>query len=59
VEQRGESIVITDYGIDAVRIEPSGSTGSPSAVALEGVIVYWDRPTEPIAEDDWEQQFQV
>ena len=58
VEQRGESIVITDHGIDAVRIEPSGGTGSRSVGALEGVIVHWDRPTEPVAEGDWDQELQ-
>lgn len=53
VEQSGEPLVITDHGRPVVRIEPY----APAAATLErlrGCVVRYDRPTEPVAAEDWE-----
>lgn len=53
VEETGEALVITDRGRPVLRVEPY----APAADTLErlrGCVVRYDRPTEPVAVEDWE-----
>lgn len=53
VAEQRSSIIITDHGVDSVRIEPC-EPFVDSAGVLEGTIIRWDRPDEPVAVEDWE-----
>lgn len=57
VEERGETLVVTDRGKESILVQPwpaSGAQGS-SAGALAGAIVRWDAPEEPAAgAEEWE-----
>lgn len=54
VEASGESVVVTDHGQPKLEVRPyKPSTRSPLDV-LRGSVLRFDRPTEPISEDDWE-----
>lgn len=53
VEQTGEAIVITDRGRPVARIEPYAA-GDDSLAVLRGLIVKYDDPLRPVAEEDWE-----
>jgi prevent-host-death family protein len=53
VEETGEALVITDHGRPVVRIAPY----APATATLErlrGCVIRYDRPTEPVALEDWE-----
>ncbi len=53
VEATGETLVITDHGRPVVRVAPY----APAAATLErlrGCVIRYDRPTEPVAVEDWE-----
>ena len=56
VEERGEPLVITDHGRDAVRIEPV--TDAPADFnaggSLEGTIRRYVDPEEPVDMDRWD-----
>ena len=56
VEERGEPLVITDHGRDAVRIEPvtDGSTDFRAGGSLEGTIRRYVAPEEPVDMDQWD-----
>ena len=53
VEESGEALVITDRGRPVVRVAPF----APAAATLErlrGCVIRYDRPTDPVAVEDWE-----
>ncbi|MFA7566343.1 MAG: type II toxin-antitoxin system prevent-host-death family antitoxin [Alkalispirochaeta sp.] len=54
VEERGEALVITDHGREAVRIEPVLPNDTSAAGSLTGTIVAYDAPEEPAGTDDWD-----
>lgn len=54
VEEKGEPLIVTDHGRDAVRIEPVGDKSGGSKDALRGAILRYDEPEEPVGERAWE-----
>lgn len=55
VEASGESVIVTDRGqptIEVRRIKPAADR-DPLEV-LRGSVLYYENPTEPVGEEDWE-----
>jgi prevent-host-death family protein len=57
VERTGESIVITDHGKPTLELRPLPSFGvqEDPMTYLKGVVLDYVDPTEPVGEDDWDQ----
>jgi antitoxin (DNA-binding transcriptional repressor) of toxin-antitoxin stability system len=54
VESSGESLVVTDHGEPKLEVRPFHSTSRQPLEILRGTVLRFDRPTEPVADDDWE-----
>lgn len=54
VETTGEPIVVTDRGRPVLEISPFRGQPSTALQALEGSVLLYDDPTEPVATEDWE-----
>lgn len=53
VETTGEPVVVTDRGEPRLEVRPyRGHPRSPLEV-LRGSVLRYDRPTAPVAEEDW------
>jgi prevent-host-death family protein len=53
VEEKGETIVVTDRGKPVLKIVPFDEMDDPERVALKGTVVRYADPLEPI-DQDWE-----
>ena len=54
VERTGREIVVTDRGRPVARIVPYREEASDALRSLRGTVLGYDRPTEPVGEQDWE-----
>lgn len=54
VEATGEAIVITDHGQAKLEVRPYRPPARDALAMLRGSVLHYDRPTEPVAEEDWE-----
>lgn len=54
VEASGEELIITDHGRPVLKLVRFRGQPSAAARALEGSIVRYERPTQPVGEEDWE-----
>lgn len=54
VETSGEPIIVTDHGQPTLEIRRYESVGRDPLELLRGSVLRYDRPTDPVAEDDWE-----
>lgn len=54
VEASGEAVVVTDHGQPKLEVRPYQSRTRDPLDILRGSVLRYDRPTAPIAEDDWE-----
>ena len=54
IEASGESVIITDHGKPALEVRPYRGTDRHPLDILRGSVVRYEKPTEPIAVDDWE-----
>jgi antitoxin (DNA-binding transcriptional repressor) of toxin-antitoxin stability system len=54
VETSGESVVVTDRGQPTVEIRRYRTDKRSPLEVLEGSVVEYKDPFEPVAEDDWE-----
>ena len=54
VEATGESIVITDHGQPKLELSPYRQPVRDPLAALRGSVLRYDRPTEPVGEEDWD-----
>jgi antitoxin (DNA-binding transcriptional repressor) of toxin-antitoxin stability system len=54
VEASGEPIIVTDHGQSTLEIRRYASPARDPFEALRGSVLRYDRPTEPVAEDDWD-----
>ena len=52
--EHGESIIITDHGRPVAKIIPYNAGCSQLVGCLEGALVAYEKPLEPVGEDDWE-----
>jgi antitoxin (DNA-binding transcriptional repressor) of toxin-antitoxin stability system len=56
VETTGESLIVTDRGQPKLEIRPyQSSAGNPLDV-LRGSVLRYDRPTDPVGDDEWDAQ---
>lgn len=54
VEKTGREVIITDRGKPVVKIVPYREDPEEHLRALRYSVVKYDRPTEPVALEDWE-----
>lgn len=54
IESSGESVVITDHGEPKLEVRPFHSREKAPLDVLRGSVLRFDRPTDPVADDDWE-----
>ena len=54
IETSGEHIVVTDYGKPTLEVRPYRRANRSPLKVLQGSVVRFDHPTEPVCEEDWE-----
>jgi len=54
VEKSGESVIITDHGEPKLEVRPFRPQQDDPLFRLRGTVLRFERPTEPVAENDWE-----
>ncbi|MCH2557301.1 MAG: type II toxin-antitoxin system Phd/YefM family antitoxin [Alcanivorax sp.] len=54
VETSGVPVVVTDHGRPTVEIRRYRSDQRSPLERLKGSVVDFNRPTDPVAEDDWD-----
>lgn len=54
VERTGTEVVITDHGRPVILIAPYAADPEAALATLRGTVVRYDKPTEPVAAEDWE-----
>jgi antitoxin (DNA-binding transcriptional repressor) of toxin-antitoxin stability system len=54
VETSGEPIIVTDHGQPKLEIRRYQPVALDPLEVLRGSVLRYDRPTDPVAEDDWE-----
>lgn len=54
VQERQEEIIITDHGTPVARIVPIARDEEPALMELREMVVKYEAPFAPVAEDDWE-----
>lgn len=52
--EAGESLIITDHGRPVAKIVPYSDESASAIGALEGTLVAYEAPEEPVAQDAWE-----
>ena len=53
IERSGESRVITDHGKPTLEIRKLRQQDLSPLEVLQGTVLKFDAPTEPVAESDW------
>jgi antitoxin (DNA-binding transcriptional repressor) of toxin-antitoxin stability system len=53
VEASGQSVVVTDHGRPTLEIRPYRGVDRKPLDVLNGSVVRYDNPTDPVAEGDW------
>ncbi len=54
VEISGEPIIVTDHGEPTVEIRRYAAPSRDPLDRLRGSVIRYDRPTDPVGDDDWE-----
>jgi antitoxin (DNA-binding transcriptional repressor) of toxin-antitoxin stability system len=54
IEASGESVIVTDHGKPALEVRPYHPIERGPLEVLRGSVVYYEDPTGPGAEDEWE-----
>jgi antitoxin (DNA-binding transcriptional repressor) of toxin-antitoxin stability system len=54
VEASGESLILTDHGRPVLEVRPYKEDELDPQETLQRSVVRYDRPTDPIADDEWE-----
>lgn len=54
VEYQHDSIVVTSHGKPIAKIIPYDDSSETLREELTGTVLYYDKPLDPIGEDDWE-----
>ena len=54
IEASGESIIVTDHGEPKLEIRRYRPPARDPLEILRGSVLRYDKPTEPVGEDDWE-----
>ena len=54
VESSGESLILTDHGRPVLEVRPYEDKETDPLDTLRPSVVRYERPTDPIADDEWE-----
>lgn len=54
IETSGEPLVVTDHGRPVLEVRPYRAPNSDPLDLLRGSVTRYEKPTEPVAPDDWE-----
>lgn len=54
IERTGEPVIITDHGKPTLIIRRYSPTAESARHRLEGSVLRYDDPFEPVAEGDWD-----
>ncbi len=54
VEASGEPVIITDHGKPRLEIRCYRPVPSSALETLRGSVLRFDRPTDPVGEEDWD-----
>jgi antitoxin (DNA-binding transcriptional repressor) of toxin-antitoxin stability system len=54
VESSGESLILTDHGRPVLEVRPYEENELNPMDTLRQSVVSYERPTDPIADDEWE-----
>jgi antitoxin (DNA-binding transcriptional repressor) of toxin-antitoxin stability system len=54
VEASGESLILTDHGRPVLEVRPYKEDELDPLETLQRSVVRYERPTDPIADDEWE-----
>lgn len=54
VEASGESLILTDHGRPVLEVRPYKEDELDPLETLQRSVVRYDRPADPIADDEWE-----
>lgn len=54
VERSGESLIVTDRGEPRLEVRRFTQRERSPLDILRGSVLRYDRPTEPVGEDDWD-----
>lgn len=54
VEQDKQPLLVTHLGQPVLKISPYKENPDQILAALRGSVVFYEDPTEPVGEDDWE-----
>jgi antitoxin (DNA-binding transcriptional repressor) of toxin-antitoxin stability system len=54
VEASGEPVIVTDHGEPRLEVRRYQAQIKNPLEKLRGTVLHFDRPTEPISEEDWE-----
>ena len=54
VERTGRELVVTDRGRPVVKLVPYRAEPADALRSLRGTVLVYDRPTDPVGEDEWE-----
>lgn len=56
VETTGKSLIVTDRGQPKLEIRPYRSSAGNPLDVLRGSVLRYDRPTDPVGDDEWDAQ---
>lgn len=54
IEASGERVIVTDHGKPALEVRPYRGEDRHPLDILRGSVVRYEKPTEPVADSDWE-----
>jgi hypothetical protein len=54
VEASGERLIVTDRGARTLEVRRYVERTRAPLDVLRGTVVRYDRPTDPVADDDWD-----
>jgi hypothetical protein len=54
VEASGERLIVTDRGIRTIEVRRYVERTREPLDVLRGTVVRYDRPTDPVADEDWD-----
>ena len=54
VESSGESLILTDHGRPVLEVRPYEDKELAPLDTLRHSVVKYERPTEPVVDDEWE-----
>jgi antitoxin (DNA-binding transcriptional repressor) of toxin-antitoxin stability system len=54
VEESGKTLVVTDQGKPVVEVRKAASTERDPLEELRGSVLFYERPFDPVGEEDWE-----